>query len=524
MSGAARGGPLLRGATLQLAANALRFGVIAAAGIVLARLLSPVEFGIWAIAASVLSLAESVRGFGYLQAILVHPSPTEQLLRSSTLDVRRRLVAAYLLLVAIAGVGTLVYPRVPLVELVAVAGVGVVLSGLSVVAEARLQRAVQLRAVAAGDVGATLVGSLLAIAIAWSGGGVWAFVAQYVCVASVRSALIVLGVRRLQVAEGAGKAAAPASVHGADTAERALAGVRAYSGRAIRNQLALQLGRVSDRLVVGAGLPTASLGLYDVAQRWTLHPSEQVFTPLSAIAIATLGRALRGPRSPDTAMRLRATLSLPLVMTCGAAVVLALEAPTLATIVLGDQWTPVIPIVRALSLGTVGASLVKLARWLAFATDQVSRQGRHALAAAPLLATVAMLTVSEGVVIVALALGVSSCVVGGAMFHDIGRRAGFSARELAGIVARPLGCAGAGWGAGLLAHRFLAHGRPGVALSAMCAGLTVGVIAATWFALPDGRSMLAALQAPNALDEERSPPDGMSAVADVTTSSVVAPP
>jgi O-antigen/teichoic acid export membrane protein len=132
-------------------------------------------------------------------------------------------------------------------------------------------------------------------------------------------------------------------------------------------------GRNLDNILIGWRWGSVSLGLYSKAYSLLLLPIQQISAPLTAVAIPALSRLQKEPERFRTFYRkglaLATMVSMPIV---GFSFVASEEV---IYIVLGQQWTGIVPIFRVLSIGAfLGTTYGPGTGWVYVALGNVRRQ------------------------------------------------------------------------------------------------------------------------------------------------------
>ncbi len=155
----------------------------------MARLLGPSEFGLYALALPTVSLI-TLLADGGLGATLARESEANTLVWSSAFWAL--ILIGVALAVGSTAVGFVVgdlvrQPRLP--PMIALLSLSLVFLTLSVVPGSRLVRRKHLGIMALAELLSNVIGSVVAVIMAWNGAGAWSLAAQYVTVFFVRAAV-----------------------------------------------------------------------------------------------------------------------------------------------------------------------------------------------------------------------------------------------------------------------------------------------------------------------------------------------
>lgn len=163
--------------------------------LLLAFFLTPEDYGLVAMMAVFIAIASSLMDAGFKQALIRLPDAGQKDYSTAFFANLALGVVAYALLFGAAPYIANFYDQPRLVELVRVAGLVVLINAFQVVQTAILSRQLNFKAQLAASLPAAIISSIVAVALAYAGFGVWALVAQMIA-----SALfIVLFIWRLNV-------------------------------------------------------------------------------------------------------------------------------------------------------------------------------------------------------------------------------------------------------------------------------------------------------------------------------------
>lgn len=479
---------LARRSIAGVAWNALFMGTLGMAELValviLARLLSPPDLGLYAAAYAVIAFSTIFASLGVAPAIVQRPALEER-------HVRVGFTVSLILGLTIAGANWVLAPdiagllRLPdLAPVVQAACVVLVCQGCSVVAEATAQRALRFRWLAGIEASTKAFGYLVVgPALAWFGFGIWALV----------GALLTQHVlRMLMLLAGQPHPKRPM------LERRAIAELLYFGGGYTLARIFNQFAGHADKLVVGRWLGADALGLYTIAARLMTTPAvlageiiDRVLFPAMALVQNEPVRLARAYRTAVAACTLAV---LP------ASLVVMIVAPELVRMVLGERWNGVVVPLQVLACGMLFRANYKLSDSLARATGAVyARAWRQAVFA---VAVVLGSVTGQFWGVAGVALGVVAAITGNYLLMaqlslrltGMGWR-DFAMAHLPGVV---LGGT-IGTGAWILAERLreLDVAPPVILLDVVLLAV-LGALLLCWllpalFLGPDGRSALRTL-------------------------------
>ncbi|HLU69414.1 MAG TPA: lipopolysaccharide biosynthesis protein [Fibrobacteria bacterium] len=364
---------------------------------VLARWLSPAEFGLAAAALAVITFVAGLSGLGLTNALIHRDVLTRKAWASAWWA---SLVAGLVLLAGSLATATLLENllRLPgLAALIVFAAVVIPVSGPSSVYQAHLQRHLRFRRLATVEIVAALLGLVVALVWAWFRREALALVAGQVVHALVRGLALAFAsplrpAPRLRWAE--------------------LRPVAGYSGYQLAERVAAHALTSFDRLLVARFLGPAAAGYYFMASQIAFKPVA-LLGPFTARTLLPLLARIRAERARTASSYLRALSSLSLPSAIIYMLLFGLAAPLVAW-VLGPGWEPSVPVLQILclagflmvpgnvlgnltmALGRAGVSfwtgaLLLAARLVAIPVG--ARYGLEGVAAALLVVTLLSLTV-----------------------------------------------------------------------------------------------------------------------------------
>jgi PST family polysaccharide transporter len=334
--------------------------------IVLARLLSPTEFGLFAAALVVLGISTIFSELGVGPAIVQRPTLEERHLRAGfTLSLLlSHAVAALVWAGAPAIAGFFQLPE--LSQVVRVASLMFVFHGIAAVAQGLAQRELRFRWLAGVEAGAFGVGFVLAgPVLAWLGFGIWALVGAHLIQHFVRMVVLLAGQphpKQLLLER------------------RAINELLYFGGGFTVARIGNFIAGQGDKLVAGRWLGAQALGFYVHAYQLITAPATLVGQVLDRVLFPTMalvqGEPARLARAYRSGVAVCALLILP------ASVVVAIVASEIVLVLLGPAWAGVVVPLRILAVGMLFRTSYKLSDSVARATGAVYarawRQGAYA--------------------------------------------------------------------------------------------------------------------------------------------------
>ena len=307
---------------------AVRLGI----SIALARLLTPEQFGVMALAMAIVGGLALVQESGFSSALVQYPGAAREAAGHvwvvSVLSAT--VLAAALVAAAPAVSGFFEHPE--LADVLRFLGLMLVLRSMGNASRALLQRGMRFRDSATIDVAATAVYGVIGVALAATGHGVWSLVLAQLAADVTTSALAFVRAP-LPLAR---------SVDFAVLRDLARFGRHMVAANVL-GMLHLQL----PSLVIGKMLGAGSLGLYEMGLRWAWMPVQGVTHVAGRVSYPAFARLRDRPEAVAAAYE-RAFQGICL-LTLPAAVGLALVADPLIRTLYGNEWEGAIGPLRVLA-------------------------------------------------------------------------------------------------------------------------------------------------------------------------------
>lgn len=393
-----------------------------AVGIVLARLLTPEDFGLYAVALVAINLLIVANDLGVIAAVIRWQGDVREAAGTAATLSLLFSAALFAAVFAVAPVFARAMGSPSAANLVRVIAIALLIDGASAVPQAILVREFRNDRLALAELGGFLTGTPVTIAMAVLGAGPWSIVAGRVLGASAVAVIVVVS--------------APIRMWPSFDRDVSRQLIRFGAPLALSAVVAQAVLNV-DYIVVGRALGPVDLGIYLLAFNLSSWPASLVSTAVARVAFAGFSRlvedhsrlAMAFPRSIGVALSILA----PMV------VVLAVLAPEVIEFLYGSKWLPAATPLRFLVLlggmrividllmdltiadGRPGVALVVRALWL--------------VAVVPSLAVGASAAGLAGVG--AAHVAVAALVVLPLLLIDAGR-SGIRTRRLAEQAVRPL--------------------------------------------------------------------------------------
>lgn len=330
------GGTAARGAIVtmggQVIKTLLQFGGI----IILARLLSPTDYGLLAMVVAIIGVGEVFRDFGLSSAAIQATSVSVQQ-RTNLFWINSAIGLALTGVVFTAAPLIALFFDQPLLSAIAkVLSVTFLLNGLATQYRAQLVREMRFRALALVEVTSQAVGLFIGVMMAISGYGYWGLVGQQVGQVAATMVFMI----------AAGRWCPGVPRRGAE-----MGAFLRFGWNLMNTQLISYLARNVDTLVIGNRFGAEVLGFYNRAYQLLMMPLNQINAPSTTVALPILMRLRNEPERYD-AFLIRGQETL-LHVIVGMFAFGCAQAEPLIMLVLGPQWAPAIPIFQILAFGGV---------------------------------------------------------------------------------------------------------------------------------------------------------------------------
>lgn len=443
---------------------------------VLARLLSPADFGLLAMVFTLTVLLDTFKDLG-LPVAVQHREALDEPAMNRVFWLHAGLSVAVLLLISLlAPALAWFYEEDRLVTLTPVVAVGVFFFSMSALHEALLKRQLRFTAQTILEIAATIAGVVVAIAAAAAGAGYWALALLFV-VTALTKCLLAWYLCKWR----------PSRMTGA--ARRVtLVPFVSYGGYLAAGRFVDYLGRNLDRILVGHLAGAGPLGLYASALRWSEYPVRQLKSPLKKVAVPSLSRV---QNEPERYRAMARSWMLPLFAgSLPVLTFLALESRAVVLVLLGDQWIDAVPLLQVLSIAGLAGQVRFVTRWVFYSQGRTRRQLAWSLISTPVLLLAVSLGSTRGAYGVAVAIAIGMWALAFPTLAYCARHSHMRAVDFWSVLWRPgLSSAAATavllWGGGALPE-----GGPVLVRLVMDVTIFGLAYAAVWLLLPGGRRIV----------------------------------
>ncbi|GAB3616251.1 lipopolysaccharide biosynthesis protein [Okibacterium endophyticum] len=349
-----------RGAKVALIGQAIKFAIQMTGIMVLARLLSPAEFGLVGMVAAIIGVAAIVADLGFSTAA-IQAASISHYQRSNLFWINAGVgLAGGSALALSAGLIASFYGYTQIQPIVWALSAAFFIQSLTPQFTADAARNLRFGLLAIADVLAQFVAVSLAILMAIAGFGVWALVAQTALVPV--ATLVCLAASSRWVPSFPRRVPMKSLVH---------FGVNTFAVQVL-NYLSSSI----DSVLIGRFLGATQLGYYDRAFQLFKVPIQQAMGPLTRVMLPLLSR-----HQKDLGVLGQYLRNAQLVLMYGVVSVLVFVSAAgtpIVTTILGRDWLPAAQILPIFAVGGVFQVLGYVYYWAFLATGQTSIQLRYA--------------------------------------------------------------------------------------------------------------------------------------------------
>lgn len=349
-------GRSVRGGLLTITSQGAQFVLQSIGTVVLARLLTPADFGMVAMVTAVTALPTAFVDLGLTEATVQSKNINhEQVSTLFWVNVSMGLG----LTVVVAGLAPLIawfYKTAALKNISCLLALSFLISGLRSQHDALLKRQMRFLSLAIRDVAAYAIGIAVAVTMAWKGATYWALVALPLIINATQMLLswMMVGWRPGRPHRDAGVGA-----------------MINFGGNVAASYFITAVNRSADNILIGWYWGAGPLGLYSRAYNLLMLPLRQLSGPAVSVAVPAFSRLQDDPER-FARYYLRA---VNLVMWIGAPVFgfLFVAAEPVIVLILGRQWRAAAPVFQCLAISALAQLLYESTLWLFLSSGRSDR-------------------------------------------------------------------------------------------------------------------------------------------------------
>jgi O-antigen/teichoic acid export membrane protein len=358
----------IRGGYARICAQAANFLLRLGSMMILARLLSPRDFGLVGMVTAFTGVLNLFRDFGLSTVSVQRATVTEE--QTSTLFWINVLFGGLLTIaaIALAPVVGAFYHEPRLFRVTSAVAIGFLLNGAGVQHSALLQRRMRFTALAFVDSLSLVISTALAIGMARAGYGYWALVAMTVSLPLTTTTALWL---------------TASWVPGLPRRGIGIRSMMRFGGTMTLNSLVMYVTFNFEKVLLGRFWGAEAIGIYGRAYQLIRIPTDNLNSAVGEVAFAALARLQDDPgrlrRYFLKGYSLVVALTVPVTIAC------AVFADDLVFVALGPKWKNTAPIFRLLAPTILVFAIANPLGWLLSALGLVGRALKIALVFAPFM-------------------------------------------------------------------------------------------------------------------------------------------
>ena len=356
-----------RGGAVTIVSHGLKFVLSIGATAILARLLSPHDYGLIGMVAVFTGFVAMFKDLGLSLATVQRAEISyEQISTLFWVNVALSAGIAALMVVLAPLIGWF-YSEPRLVPITVVTAVGFIFGGLAVQHEALLKRQMRFYALSVIAFLSMMIGYAVGIVLAWRGAGYWALVFSQLALLASNAFAVWLTCRW--------RPGAPKRNSGA----RAML---SFGGNITGYALVNYVSKNCDNLIVGRIFGPQPLGLYSKAAQLLSLPTDQINEPLATVSIPALSRLAHSPeRYRQAYIRI---MEKVIMLTMPAITLMLATSDWIVRIILGTQWNYTAKIFVCMGAAGLFQPIVATGGWLLVSQGRVRDMLRWSLINAPI--------------------------------------------------------------------------------------------------------------------------------------------
>ena len=410
----------VRGGAVTVLAQGSKFVIQLGSTALLARLLTPNDYGLIGMATPMIGFVQLFKDLGLSTATIQRDEINHR--QVSTLFWINLVVSIFISLIfaALAPVAARFYREPRMFQIVLALSTIFIFGGLSVQHRALLKRQMRFGKIAKIEIISVMSGIVAAIITAYYGWGYWALVTMQIMTAIVDTLItwIVCSWRP-----------------GLPSREAEVKSMLAFGGNLTGFNCINYFSRNLDNILIGQYWGEGQLGLYSKAYQLVLLPIQQINTPVNSVALPLLSR-VQGDRVKYTNYYYKFVLAIVFL---GMPIVAFSFAVTdkLILLVLGEQWLDAVPIFQFLIPAAFMGTFNLASAWVYQSLGRTNLQLRIGVVMSTLDIIIFLVSIRWGAIGVAAAYGLSRPFVWFPRFIYCYKDTPLKLSQLAITLARP---------------------------------------------------------------------------------------
>lgn len=424
---------------------------------VLARLLSPSDYGLVAIVIAIVGVGEIFRDFGLstaaVQAKVITNDQRDKLFWLNT-GIGLLLTAACVLAAPLVA---LAFHQESLAPITRVLSFTFLLNGLAAQHEADLNRHLRFVALVTVSVGSQAIGTVVAVIFAALGAGYWALVAQQLGTGVVTLTSFVVLTRWIP----------RLPKRGVDVSSFVKFGLGL-----VGSQIVSYLDNNVDTFTIGIRFNATQLGYYNRGYQLLMRPLSQLRTPTTSVALPVLAR-IQDDHVRTDAFLVQGQLALGYSLVASVAIAAGAARP-IVHVFLGDRWASVAPVFAFLALAGMFQTVAYVGYWVYVSRGLTAKLMWYSMVGLSIKVVCVLVGSQWGIVGVAAGFAVAPALEWQISLWWLSRLTHYPARKLYEGAARILFSSGVSGGATFATVSAL-HGSS--AMAQLACGVSAGLLA-----------------------------------------------
>lgn len=315
--------------------------------VVLARLITPGDYGLVAMVTAVVGIGEILREMG-LSSASIQTKELSRAQRDNLFWISSAAGLAVSLLVALAApLLVVVYQRPEVLGICLALAPTFLLSGLAAQFRAGLTREMRFKALAVSDVACSAAALTLGVVAAAYGLGYWALVLQQLSAG-------ILALLSLVVLSG--------WLPGAYDRSAPMGKLVRFGASVLGSQVLTYVSVNADSVLIGSAYGARDLGYYNRGMQLVRTPLNQLRAPIGTVALPVLSRLQDDPRRfMEFVSNAQLAVAYPLLTGIGWFIACGEPAVRVA---LGSTWADATPVIQLIAAGEGLSTLMFLASWM----------------------------------------------------------------------------------------------------------------------------------------------------------------
>jgi PST family polysaccharide transporter len=361
-------GRSVRGGAVTMASQVVKFGLNLGANVILARLLTPGDYGIAGMVTTITLFVGFFKDLGLSTATVQKEEITHE--QVSTLFWVNLLLGTVtaLVVVVIAPIAAWFYKEPRLIWITIVTSIGFIFSSLGVQHGALLSRQMRFSTLVVIDITVTALSFVVGVILAMLGFRYWALV-LYPLAASLLYTLAYWMVCSWRP--------------GLPKRKIGMRSLLVFGSNVTGSNVLAFFARNTDNILIGRVWGAQQLGLYSKAYQLLMLPLVRINAPIAAVTIPSLSRLQSDPKEFCqhylNAISIVAFLCLPLMS------FLVVASEEVIQLFLGNQWTAASTIFRFLAISALVQPIYETNSWLHIATGRTDRMVKWGLFSLPII-------------------------------------------------------------------------------------------------------------------------------------------